>query len=111
MRHDKHKALHLRKLGKSYNEIQQLLGMPKSTLSGWLKTSQWSQKIKKNLEAKRAKYGTIRLQALNNIRGGHLAKLYTQARKEATEEFEYFKLHPLFVAGISSPQNVNLSWS
>ncbi|MEW5805392.1 MAG: hypothetical protein AB1721_01525 [Patescibacteria group bacterium] len=35
MRKDKSKALQLRKMGRSYNEIHKLLKIPKSTLSGW----------------------------------------------------------------------------
>jgi hypothetical protein len=34
---DKQKAINLRKEGKSYSEIKSLLGVNKSTLSGWLK--------------------------------------------------------------------------
>ena len=47
----KSKVINLRKQGKSYNEINKLLGVPKSTLSGWLKTFPLSEQIKKkNLE-------------------------------------------------------------
>lgn len=35
MRSDKFKAYKLRIVGRSYNEISRLLGVPKSTLSGW----------------------------------------------------------------------------
>lgn len=100
MRKDKQQALHLRKKGKSYNEISQLLAVPKSTLSGWLSGHKWSDKIKDHLALQSSKYGKIRLKELNKIRGGHLAKVYNEARSEARMEFGYFKLHPLFVAGI-----------
>lgn len=43
----KEKALKLRMQGKSYNEINKLLGIPKSTLSTWLKTLPLSEKVKK----------------------------------------------------------------
>lgn len=42
----KDKALKLRKQGKSYNEINGTLGVPKSTLSNWLKEIPLSKQIK-----------------------------------------------------------------
>lgn len=101
MRKDKSKALKLRSLGKSYREIKNLIGVPKGTLSGWLKKIHWSDKIKRGLAEKAKKKNTVRLRGLNKIRGKHLTKLYREARKEAKEEFEYFKLHPLFISGIT----------
>jgi len=44
----KSKALLLRKQGKSYNEINDLLKIPKSTLSGWLKNYPLSEKVKQD---------------------------------------------------------------
>ncbi|MDO8663633.1 MAG: hypothetical protein Q7K28_02215 [Candidatus Wildermuthbacteria bacterium] len=99
MRKDKNKALQLRSSGKSYREIKNLLSIPKSTLSGWLKKTHWSDKIRLNLKEKAREKNTIRLCSLNKIRGKHLAKLYQEARNEAKQEFEYFKLHPLFISG------------
>lgn len=101
MRKDKKEALQLRSSGKSYNEIKGLLGVPKSTLSDWLHKTHWSKKIKRILAAKAQEKNTIRLRNLNKIRGEHLARLYREARSEAKEEFEYFKLHPLFISGIT----------
>ena len=43
----KEKALRLRKQGKSYNEINRLLGVPKSTLSTWLKEIPLSRQVRK----------------------------------------------------------------
>jgi len=99
MRKDKNKALQLRSSGKSYREIKNLLSIPKSTLSGWLKKTNWSDKIRLKLKKKAREKNTIRLRSLNKIRGKHLAKLYQEARDEAKQEFEYFKLHPLFISG------------
>lgn len=42
----KERAFKLRKQGKSYNEINNKLGVPKSTLSSWLKTLPFSVQIK-----------------------------------------------------------------
>lgn len=41
-------AINLRKKGKSYNEICKLSGIPKSTLSSWLKNLPLSKVVKKN---------------------------------------------------------------
>ena len=98
---DKKEALQLRSLGKSYNEIRDFLGVPKSTLSDWLRKTRWSSKIKHTLAEKALEKNTIRLRKLNKIRGEHLARLYREARNEAEEEFEYFKLYPAFISGIA----------
>lgn len=42
----KEKAFKLRKQGKSYNEINRTLGVPKSTLSSWLKTIPFSVQVR-----------------------------------------------------------------
>ena len=49
MRKDKEIAIRLRKEGKSYNEINKFLKIPKSTLSGWLRGIEISQKAKEKL--------------------------------------------------------------
>lgn len=91
----------MRKSGKSYNEIINILNMPKSTLSEWLKNANWSNKIKKVLEKKSRKQHVVRLQKLNLVRGELLTKLYERARIEAQKEFIQFRIYPLFIAGIS----------
>lgn len=55
MRRDKEVAIKLRKQGKSYNEINRILVIPKSTLSGWFRDLRFSKYIKIKLinEAKR----------------------------------------------------------
>lgn len=100
MRKDKEQAVNLRKLGKSYKEISNELRIPKSTLSEWFGGSVWSQKIKENLNCVAQANSTVRIIELNNIRGEHLEKLYTQARLEALEDFMALKHHPTFVAGV-----------
>jgi hypothetical protein len=49
----KQKAIELRKLGKSLNEIAVDLKIPKSTLSGWLKNVKMSLRLRKALSQKR----------------------------------------------------------
>ena len=100
MRDDKKEVISLRKLGKSYSEIKAELKVPKSTLSRWLKPLGWSQNISQALRKQAQKKNTIRIQTLNNIRGERLARAYEEARKEAKQEFEALKYHPLFIAGV-----------
>jgi len=118
MRGDKDKATKLRKLGKSYQEIERELRIPKSTLSGWFSSSEWSQEIKKDLNIVARKNHTVRIEELNKIRGENLEKLYEQARQEALQDFEVLKYHPTFISGImlywgegdkASPHRVSLT--
>lgn len=101
MRKDKTKAVELRKNGKSYNEIRELLGVPKSTLSDWLSEHEWSREIKTKLAKYAKDRSIVHLKTLNLIRGARLKKLYKNAEKEAVEEFEKLKFHPLFITGIA----------
>lgn len=50
MRSDKFKAYKLRIVGRSYNEISQLLGVPKSTLSGWFADLKLPEEAMKRLK-------------------------------------------------------------
>jgi transposase len=52
MRNDKNLALKYRLQGKSYNEITKLLGVPKSTLSGWFYNLQLSEPARQRLQSK-----------------------------------------------------------
>ncbi|MEK7538681.1 MAG: hypothetical protein AAB552_02465 [Patescibacteria group bacterium] len=118
MRPDKDKATALRKLGKSYKEIEQELRIPKSTLSGWFGSSDWSQKIKSEVNTIARNGHVLRIEELNRVRAENLEKLYEQARREALEDFEVLKFHPIFIAGImlywgegdkASPHRVSLT--
>lgn len=52
MRLDKEAAIKLRKLGKSYNQINSLLKIPKSTLSIWLKNIKLSKKAQIKIQSR-----------------------------------------------------------
>ncbi|MDO8436404.1 MAG: hypothetical protein Q7S82_03455 [bacterium] len=101
MRKDRERVVQLRRLGKSYSEIRQEVRIPKSTLSEWLSQNGWSKRIKKILTDKAKEKSAVHLRKLDKIRGVHLARIYEEARNEARGEFEQFKFHPLFIAGIS----------
>ena len=50
MRRDRQAALALRLSGKSYGEIRQALGVPKSTLSGWFSDIVLSERLRERIE-------------------------------------------------------------
>ncbi|MFA6408232.1 MAG: hypothetical protein WCW36_02025 [Candidatus Paceibacterota bacterium] len=100
MRKDKETAVELRRSGKSYKEIHQMLCIPRSTLSDWFGGENWSGAIRKRLADSAKRENTARLMNLNKTRGQHLARAYEAARKEAGDEFERLKYDPLFISGI-----------
>jgi DNA-binding transcriptional ArsR family regulator len=53
------KALRLRLTGKSYNEIHQALGVPKSTLSGWMRDTVLSDTARARLVARMRRGATV----------------------------------------------------
>src|SRR3989338_3485612 len=59
MRPDKSKALKLRLQGRSYNEITALLGVPRSTLSGWFGNLEISPSARERI-SKRVHAGSLR---------------------------------------------------
>ncbi|MBI2121045.1 MAG: hypothetical protein HYT94_05485 [Parcubacteria group bacterium] len=100
MRDDKEKVIALRKSGKSYNEIMDVMRISKSTLSAWLAPHNWSQNISQTLAKRASNKGSVHLRELNDIRGKHLEHVYREAVAEAAEEYQKLKYHPLFIAGI-----------
>lgn len=52
MRNDKQRAITLRISGKSYSQINAILGVPKSTLSGWLSKIVLSDRIRSAIESR-----------------------------------------------------------
>lgn len=100
MRNDKKHAVKLRRSGKSYLEISKIVGVPKSTLAGWFKNEEWSNKMKqKNLYTAsiKARKHMIRM---NGLRAVQLAQRYVDAKNEADKEFERHSTTPLFTAAL-----------
>lgn len=98
---DKIKAFALRKEGKSYGEISQLLKVNKSTISYWFKNIDWSQKIKTQLIEKAKETSRKRLAHLNSLKKIKWTNYYLKAEKEAIKEFKYLKKDKLFITAIS----------
>lgn len=79
----KNQAIVLRKQGKSYNEINKVLGTPKSTLSSWLKDLPLSKQIRKR-NINRAKI----IWAKNIINYNRLRSLkYQENQKRLIEKY------------------------
>lgn len=100
MRKDKEEATKLRLAGKSYREIMEALRVPPATLSGWFGKEEWSKKIRQRLTQAAQEQHTLRIRALNKVRGQQLELAYDEARRVAAEEFELLKYNPLFIAGM-----------
>ena len=100
MRYDKPKAFELRRQGKTYREIEKLLGVSRSTLCDWFKNEEWSRHIKKLNTEKHIELSVERLEKLNEGRRIMLEKKYKQVEDEAVREFEIYKNNPLFMAGL-----------
>ena len=100
MRHDQPQALELRKQGKTYREIEKLLGISRSTLCDWFKNEEWSTHIKKSNNEKHIKISKERLEKLNEGRRKMLEKKYKQVEEDAEKKFEIYKNEGLFHAGL-----------
>lgn len=100
MRKDKEIAFNLRRNGKSYTEIRDVLKVPLSTLSDWFSKIGWSKDMARKLAAQAQVRHTVRLVELDRIRGQHLARAYEEARIEAKKDLEVLRYNPLFIAGI-----------
>jgi predicted transcriptional regulator len=101
MRNDKHLAIKLRKKGKSYKKIGAELGIPKSTLSGWLSGLQWTYTIKDELTRKANYIAKKRLRLINKKRSEEWEQWRENFRKRARKQFPHLLKDPLFTIGVS----------
>lgn len=98
---EKIKAFELRKEGKSYGQISEILNVNKSTISYWFKNIDWSQDIKKQLIDKSRALSSKRLLHLNALKKQKWANHYLMAEREALAEFDLIKNDRLFITGIA----------
>ena len=99
MRSDKKLAIKLRKTGQTYGQLSQSLGVPKSTLSTWLKDVQLSEAAQSKIQSRVNSVVIEKLIARNKeqtIKAEH-----RDIRLLARKEFNQFIKNPLFIAGIS----------
>lgn len=100
MRHDQPEAFELRKNGKTYREIEKILGVSRSTLCDWFRNEEWSRHIKRINTNKHIKLSVQRLRKLHEGRKLMLEKKYKFVEEQAKHEFELYKNDPLFMAGL-----------
>ncbi|MCL5411218.1 MAG: helix-turn-helix domain containing protein [Patescibacteria group bacterium] len=100
MNNFKEKAFELRRLKKSYNEINKQLGIPKSTLSSWFKTDRQSLEVKKELIKKAQDSAIKKLKQMALANKEKWQKIHLGYRQNARKEFYEFLDHPLFAPGL-----------
>jgi hypothetical protein len=100
MRTDRHLAINLRKLGKSYNDINQILGIPKSTLSDWFNGNPWSAEIQKDLTRKAQILAAPKLRLMSAANKMKWDSIHYLQQQEAEKEFSSLTRNPAFLAGL-----------
>ncbi len=100
MRKDKEKATELRRMGKSYKQIESELGIATSTLASWFKNELWSQEIKNRLSAEVSLSNPKKLELMAKANRERWKIRYREYRNAAIREFEIYKNDPLFLAGV-----------
>jgi hypothetical protein len=98
--HNRHKAIELRKLGRSYKEIMHLVPVAKGTLSGWLKNIEMTKEQVKNLENRLRDIqdnGRTKSAITNKAKRLEREK---DALTKARVTFNKFVNHPLFIPGV-----------
>ncbi len=101
MRADKEKAIKLRISGKSYNQINMLLGVPKSTLSIWLKDIILNDEATSKIKARVHSLSLNKLIERNKLQGQVAASSHQKIKRDAEIEALKFLKDPLFIAGVS----------
>lgn len=101
MRLDKYKAYKIRTQGKSYGEIQKLLGVPKATLSAWFSHLELSDQAKLRLKNK-VKETSVRALVRRNRAQTQIAEEKARTtREKARKEISKLSKKELFLIGIS----------
>ena len=101
MREDKTQALKLRLSGSSYSEIQNELGVPKSTLSGWFSGLQISSKAQARIN-KKIREGSLEGLLLRSRKQAHFANLRARKlRTQARTEIGPLSQREIFLLGVS----------
>lgn len=95
------KAKSLRKEGRSYSELNQKLGIPKSTLSNWFSNKDWSRSVKSQLAEKWKDANKNRILEINSQRKAQTLRRHRRFRQKAAKEFQSLKSDPLFLTGLS----------
>ncbi|MDO8499888.1 MAG: hypothetical protein Q7S66_04500 [bacterium] len=99
--HEKQRAIVLRRLGKSYAEIQKEFPyISKSTLSRWLSALPLTKAERANLESRLSKRFSQGLTKANRTNHAKKLKRIDVAYKSAQTQFEKNKNDPFFISGL-----------
>ena len=101
MRNDKQKALKLRLTGKSYGEIQTILKVPKSTLSGWFFNLALSGSIRDKIEKRGRKKSIAALISHNKQQTPLAVARARETRQNAASAIKDLSKNELLVLGIA----------
>ena len=101
MRQDKKIAFKLRLQGKSYTQIQRILGVPKSTLSGWFSTLELSFGIQQQILAHTQKKSIEALVRRNKAQTQKARERAHIIRSNAQKEISIISSRNLLFLGIA----------
>jgi transcriptional regulator with XRE-family HTH domain len=101
MRKDKNLAIKLRLQGFTYNQISEKLGIPKSTLSNWLKNIQLTTNAKSKINNHIYSTKIVKLIARNKQKTEIARQKNKIIRKLSKEEAKKFFKDPLFIIGLA----------
>ncbi len=101
MRSDKNLAIKLRRLGKSYSQISDVLAIPKSTLSSWLKDINISQKAQDKIQSRVNSTSVAKLIERNKNQTKLAAERHTKIYELAKKESQELMFNHLFVIGVA----------
>lgn len=96
------KARVFRQRGFSYSEIAKIVGVSKSTVSGWFSKQSFSKKVRMDNELKARRDNVKRIALVNKARDKERTKHYQSAQRTALTEFRHFKSTPLFSLGLGA---------
>jgi hypothetical protein len=99
MRNDKEQALKLRLSGHSYTEIQRLLGIPKSTLSGWFTNLELSTATRERMQARTNKSAIQALIKRNKQQTHFAIQRMREIRLESNREIQKISCSDLKLIG------------
>jgi transcriptional regulator with XRE-family HTH domain len=95
-------AIAFRKRGFTYSEIAKICGVSRGTVSAWLATEPFSQKIAASNRAQATKANTERLKLVNKARTAERTAQYKEILRLAETEYKHYRSSPTFVAGLTT---------
>lgn len=101
MNNKKEKAFKLRLEGYSYNEIKKVLGIPKSTQSGWFKNLELPQKARERLRYRVYQKSVVALIRRNKLQTKIAIRRTKEVRLGARKQIEELTLDQLRLVGAS----------